>query len=408
MTAGGGVPLVRVSRLPQIDALRGFALLGICVVNAPVIAGAWILAEGAGTQPWDRAAAWLVTALFTTKFYLLFAFLFGYSFVFQEAAADGDGVPFARRHARRLLGLFLLGLAHAVLLYPGDILMTYAVLGLVLFAVRGLGARALLWTAVALVVLTTAVFLVIAVLALGLEDTGQAAAGAVEARQSARYRGGPLMVVHANLAAYRQAFAGALLYGPHLLAAMLTGLAAGRLGWLDAARFSAASAVRRRVLAGGLLIGLPGGVLTAMCTYGPFDARFYYLGQVVDILTAPALSAAYATVLLSLLHGRFGRRIAGFLAPAGRMSLTHYLLQSGILAFVFTGYGLALYGTVGPAALACGCLALWAAQLAFTARHMAHLRHGPAETLLRRITGRRRPVPEVGAGAEAASRHVGV
>lgn len=122
----------------------------------------------------------------------------------------------------------------------------------------------------------------------------------------------------------------------------------------------------------------------------PLDARYYYLGQAVDILTAPALSAAYATVLLSLLHGRFGPRIAGALAPAGRMSLSNYLFQSAALAFVFTGYGLARYGTLGPAALACGCVVLWAAQLAVSARWMPHVRYGPVENVLRRVTGGRR------------------
>ncbi|MCX5372125.1 DUF418 domain-containing protein [Streptomyces sp. NBC_00103] len=402
MTSGRGVPLARVPRLVQVDALRGFALLGICMVNAPVLAGAWTLAPGAAA-PWDRTAAWLVTALFTTKFYLLFAFLFGYSFVLQEAAAARDEVSFARRHARRLLGLFLLGLAHAVLLYPGDILMTYAVLGLLLYALRGLDTRALLWTAGALVVLLTAVFLVVGVAALGLGDVGQVSDRALEARQSAWYRGGPRMVVHANLAAYRQAFTGALLYGPHLLAAMLTGLAAGRRGWLDPARLPTASSARgRRLLAAGLLIGLPGGVLTAMCGHGPFDARYYYLGQAVDILTAPVLSAAYATVLVSLLRGRSGPGIAAVLAAAGRMSLSHYLLQSGVLAFVFTGYGLARYGTVGPAALACGCVALWATQLVLSAVHMGRVRYGPAEALLRRVTGGRPPA------ARPARRRAGV
>ncbi|MET8944863.1 DUF418 domain-containing protein [Streptomyces sp. NPDC004542] len=379
-------------RLPHIDVLRGFALLGICMVNAPVLAGVWTLTAGPAVPPWDRTATWLITALFTTKFYLLFAFLFGYSFVFQEAAAH-DGVPFARRHARRLAGLFLLGLAHAVLLYPGDILMTYAVLGALLYVLRGLGTRALLYTAGALVLFLTAVFTVVGVLALSLDDPGQAADQLLVARQTSWYRGDAGAIVHANVAAYRQAFTGALLYGPHLFTAMLTGLAAGRRGWLDPARRTPKSPVCRRWLAVGLLIGLSGGVLTAMCSNGPFDARYYYLGQAMDILTAPLLSAAYATVLLSLLRGRRGPVIAAVLAPAGRMTLSHYLCQSAVLAFVFTGYGLARYGTVGPAALACGCVALWAAQLALSAGPLRRVRYGPAEVLLRRITGGRQAAP---------------
>ncbi|MFJ3671043.1 DUF418 domain-containing protein [Streptomyces sp. NPDC090106] len=383
----GGVPPAKVPRLSQVDVLRGFALLGVCMVNAPVLAGAWTLPEGPDAAAWDRTAAWMVTALFTTKFYLLFAFLFGYSFVFQEASAARDGVPFARRHARRLLGLFLLGLAHAVLLYPGDILMTYAALGLLLYLLRGLDTRALLWTAGALVALLTAVFAVIGVVALGLDDVGQVSDGVLQARQTAWYRGDFGTIVHANIAAYRHAFTGALLYGPHLLAAMLTGLAAGRRGWLDPERSTADSPparapARRRPPDRSVRRSSDGDVQ-------PRTVRrvLLYLGQAVDVLTAPVLSAAYAAVLLSLLRGRH----AAALAPASRMTLSHYLLQSAVLAFVFTGYGLACYGTVGPAALACGCAVLWAAQLALSAGPLAHVRHGPAEVLLRRITGGRPP-----------------
>ncbi|MER5201219.1 DUF418 domain-containing protein [Streptomyces sp. NPDC002755] len=327
-----------------------------------------------------------MTALFTTKFYLLFGFLFGYSFMFQEAAAKRDGTPFAWLHARRLLGLFLLGLAHAALLYPGDILMTYAFLGLILFTARRLSPRAALWTAAALLVFLTAVLLIAGILALETDNAGHVLTETAEAQRTAQYRGDSLMVIRANLASYRQALIGALLYSPHILAAMLTGFAAGRQGWLNRVDASANAPVRRRVLTAGFVVGLPGGVLTAMCTNGPFDGKYYYLGQAVDVLTAPVLAAAYATLLLALLRGGYCVRFARALTLAGRMSLTHYLLQSAVLALLFTGHGLARYGTVGPAALSCGCVALWAAQLGFTARYLADVRYGPAEAVLRRVT----------------------
>ncbi|MFD9286361.1 DUF418 domain-containing protein [Streptomyces mirabilis] len=377
-----------MNRLPQIDALRGFALLGICMVNAPIISGAWHLATDPATASVDHTAAWLVTALVTTKFYLIFSFLFGYSFTLQQVAADRSGVSFSRRHGRRLLGLFLIGFGHAILLYPGDILMTYAVLGLALLALRGLGARAALLAAIVLIAFLATVMLLAGVMSLGTGNDAHFSADAVAVQQSAAYRGGPLSIIHANITNYRHQLGGVVLYSIHLLAALLTGMAAGRLGWLDPSRGirAGATVVRRRICVVGLLFGLPGGVLTAMCTYGPFGDRFYYLGQAVDVITAPLLAAAYGTALLALLRGRFGHRIARILAPAGRMSLSLYLLQSGVLAFVFTGYGFGLYGEVGPAALALGCIALWAAQLALSARLMARVRYGPVELMLRRIT----------------------
>ncbi|MEV0185814.1 DUF418 domain-containing protein [Streptomyces sp. NPDC050625] len=373
------------ARIAEIDALRGFALLGICLVNAQVIAGVDVLPTGP-VAVGDHFAAWLVTALCTMKFYLLYSFLFGYSFTLQMRAADRDGVPFARRHGRRLLGLFLIGAAHAVLLYPGDILTTYAVLGLVLMAVRRLRARTALRIAGLIIAFLTAVFLVIGVLTLVLTGPGSGAATDVAASDAAAYRGGLLDIIRANVGAYRQMVGGAILYSGHLFAAFLVGFAAGKHRVLEEpARYTLWA---KPILGLGALIGLPGSMFMAMCENGPLDARFAYVGRAFGILTAPVLTAAYVCGLLLLMgRSRFGRRLREALAPAGRMALTNYLLQSLVLAFVFTGYGFALYGRVGPGVLALGCLGLYVTQL-LAARHaMAHARYGPAELLLRRITG---------------------
>src|SRR5690625_1838982 len=77
--------------------------------------------------PADAAARFVVAALFSMKFYLLFSFLFGYSFVLQIDGAERAGVRFVPRMLRRVLGLFALGVGHIVLLYGGDVLTTYAV-----------------------------------------------------------------------------------------------------------------------------------------------------------------------------------------------------------------------------------------------------------------------------------------
>lgn len=372
------------ARIQEIDALRGFALLGICLVNAQVIAGVYGLPTGPFAVG-DHVAAWLVTALCTMKFYLLFSFLFGYSFTLQIRAADRDGVPFARRHGRRLLGLFLIGAAHAVLLYPGDILMTYAALGLVLTAVRRLRARTALRLACLIIAFLTAVFLVIGLLTVVLAKPDPGAATDLAARDTAAYRGGPLDIIHANVGLYREMAGGAILYGGHLFAAFLIGFAAGKHRVLEEpARYTVWA---KRILGLGALIGLPGSMFMAMCENGPLDDRFAYIGRAFGILTAPALTAAYVCGLLLLMgRARFGRRLRDMLAPAGRMALTNYLLQSAVLAFVFTGYGFALYGRVGPGVLALGCLVLYGTQL-LVARHvMARTRYGPAELLLRRIT----------------------
>ena len=133
------------ARLQQVDALRGFALFGILVVNIGVFASPYYgsgVVDPAFGRPLDLAASWVFGLLFETKFYLLFSFLFGYSFTLQMAAAERGQAAFLPRFLRRLAGLAALGAAHAVLFYHGDILLTYAILGLLLLCCRTLSPPA--------------------------------------------------------------------------------------------------------------------------------------------------------------------------------------------------------------------------------------------------------------------------
>ncbi|MEU8952272.1 DUF418 domain-containing protein [Streptomyces sp. NPDC048489] len=371
--------MTSTDRMPQIDALRGFALLGVCVVNAPVIAGAWILESGPDKSSIDHIVAWLVTALFTTKFYLLFSFLFGYSFAIQMDVAERDRASFRRRHARRLLGLLVIGSIHAVLLYPGDILTTYAALGIPLFIIRRIHQRTALLIALGLIIFLALTFAVTGVLALGFEDTSRVS-GVLATRS---YRGGFLTIIHAHLRDYRQALGGAILYSAHLFSAQIIGLIAGRRRLILSD--SSSSAVKKLIPL-FLVVGVSGAVFTAMCSNGPLDDRFYYLGQAVDVATAPALAFLYALGFLYLLDGSRGRFIIAALAPAGRMSMSNYLFQSLVFSIVFTGYGFGLYGTIGHAVLGISCLALYLVELAFSSWIMSRMRYGPVEAVLRRIT----------------------
>ncbi|UNZ16275.1 DUF418 domain-containing protein [Streptomyces sp. 891-h] len=369
-------------RIRDVDALRGFALLGILLVNVQVMADPY-----AGQGPYgsaaERVAVWLVTALVSSKFYLLFAFLFGYSFTLQARSAGREGARFAGRQLRRLLCLWCLGFAHAVLLFPGDILMTYAVLGLVLFAARGVAPRKAVGGAVVLVVSLGVLLLGKGLLALAATAPGGAAVPEA-ASAVAAYRGDPASVVHANLRHWHDLLAGDMLYAPHILAAFLVGLAAGKRQLLadrDRCRVQA-----RRLVGYGLPVGLAGGVFTAVCRNGPLDARWYDVGDAVGVLTAPALTAAYGGGLLLVLRTGKGRRLGEVLAAAGRLALSNYLTQSLVMALVFTGYGLALHGRLSLVPVLAGCFVLYAAQLALSTWLVRRFRHGPVEWLLHNVT----------------------
>ncbi|MFE4264221.1 DUF418 domain-containing protein [Streptomyces sp. NPDC056883] len=385
----------RPARIPEVDALRGFALLGILLVNALMMAGPYGTGGGVDpdASPLDRGVDGVVQALAVGKFYLMFSFLFGYSFTLQQASAAHDGASPAPRMLRRTLGLLVLGVLHAVLLYTGDILMTYALLGLILIAARNCAPGTALRAARIVYGCTSAFLLLLGLGSVFVPDAETARADeeltAGFAAMVADYRGDAASVVRANLGQLPDALLAVPLMGGFVLAAFLTGLYCGKRRLLaDTGRHVARM---RRICVLGTAVGLPGSLFMAVAAGGALGPRWALLGTVVGMVTAPALTAAYVCGLLLFMKTARGGRAALLLAPAGRMALTNYLSQSLVMALVFTAYGLALYDRLGAAVVVPGALLLYGSQLLLSAWLMARYRYGPVEWLLRAVTLARLP-----------------
>ncbi|MFD3759683.1 DUF418 domain-containing protein [Streptomyces sp. NPDC058622] len=380
----------RPPRIPEVDALRGFALMGILLVNALMMADPYGLgtADNPDASTLDRTVEGLVQTFVVGKFYLMFSFLFGYSFTLQLTSAERDGASAVPRLLRRSLGLLVLGVLHAVLLYVGDILMTYAVLGLILITARNCSAQTALRAARIVYGGASAVLLLVGFASLLMSDAEAAdldaeiAAGF--AGLVADYRGDAASVVQANLGQLPDALLAVLLMGGFVLAAFLTGLHCGKRRLLTDTGNHAAQ--MRRICVLGAAVGLPGSLFMALAVSGQLGPRWAILGEVVGAVTAPALTAAYVCGMLLLMKTARGAGIAALLAPAGRMALTNYLSQSLAMAFAFTAYGLALYDRLSPAVVVLGAVVLYAGQLALSTRLMARHRYGPVEWLLRAVT----------------------
>ncbi|MFE1873401.1 DUF418 domain-containing protein [Streptomyces sp. NPDC059496] len=391
----GGVTAPAARRLADVDALRGFALWGILLVNITFMASAY---QGTGVDDpafgsaLDTIVRFVTEVFFEAKFYLLFSFLFGYSFTLQIASAERAGAAFLPRFLRRCAGLFALGLCHAVFLFPGDILTTYAVLGLVLLAVHRTRPRTAVRTAVVLLGATAVAYLLLAALVAAAGGGGiDTAAVTEQGRQATEaLRGGAGSVIDAHLRQLPDvAFMLAFFQAPAAFAAFLLGLAAGKQKILtDPARHLP---VLRRLQWTGFTIGVAGGLVWAHASQVYPGTAYQLVAVAVDVVTAPLLAAAYGATVLRTLAGPRGPRLAAALAPAGRMTLTNYLTQSLVLAFVFTGFGAALVGRVAPALVTLTALALFAAQLLFSRWWLARHRYGPVEWLLRAATLGRLP-----------------
>ena len=368
-------------RQRMADQLRGIALLGIVLVNVPYLAisGTGYTPESLAA-PLDRAVAFGVTFLAEGKFYLIFSMLFGYSTTF---IVRPDDPPSRRRYLRRLLGLALLGLLHAVLLFTGDILMSYALLGLVLLWVMPWSNEWVLRLARVAWAVATA-WLVLLVLTFGSQDTTDLdelyaefdlamASGTFAETVAARIATLPDVLL--TLASLQWGLA---------FAAFCVGLVAGRRELF--AHPAAHVGLWRRLALWGLTLGLPLQALAAwLATTSPDGVNSGpqgLAGLALGFATAPILAGGYVGVF-----GLLCTRPTGVLKVAeapGRMSLTVYLSESLLLCLLYCGWGLGWFGTQGAATVTFVAVGVWAVLAAFAWLWMRRFPRGPLEQVLNR------------------------
>jgi len=370
------------------DRLRGIALLGIVVVNASFLA---ISADGFTQASVDgvanRLTALLVNTFAQGKFYLLFSFLFGYSasFILRDHSK-----PNRRRYLRRMLALFLFGLAHAVFFFVGDILITYSIFGLLLFLVSRSSDRALKrWTIASIAVGVFFIF-VIASLAAAFPEEGSGLGDLEWALATGTFAEASLARLEALPTVLFSVF---FLQGPMAFAAFVLGLRASRVRlladpashldlWRKLARWGWTVGLPLQAVAAGLQIG----AIAAGTPYSPAGA----IGLVLGFTTAPILTAGYIGTIALLLHRR--PSFLAFMGPAGRMSLTVYIGESALMSLVFTAYGLDYFARWGAFPVVLTGIASWALLSAFAWLWMKRFSKGPLEFALAIITGKKQSV----------------
>lgn len=385
-------------RLLNVDALRGFALLGILAVNIWAFADPYYASTS--TNPTydsalDHGVRFLVELLFETKFYLLFSFLFGYSFTLQMAAAERAETAFIPRMVRRQGGLLAIGLAHGALLYYGEILSTYAILGLVLIACRNLRPQRAVKIA-AWIVITAATLwtlLGIAQLAVG-EFTGSTSSETATKLSAFSGSAADALAFHSHHLGETIAVI-AIIQAPSAMAMFFLGFAAGRKKVFADPQHYASQL--RRIIRIGLPVGLGGSAFYASAaTFAPgggIETVAFGIGQI----TAPFLTASYVALGLTLFTTASGAKIERVLAPMGKIALTNYLLQSAVLGVLFTGYGLGLVDQLSPIVVLAIVPIVFCAQIGLSTWWLKRHVYGPAEWVLRAVTNaeipawRRRP-----------------
>lgn len=391
VTGGSASPVQGGERFEAIDALRGFALMGILFANLPYWAGLPfvrpedlpVLAGGIDLKAFSAFFNFVLDG----KFYTLFSLLFGLGFALQLDRLEQRGADGLRVFRRRMWALLLIGCLHIFLIWDGDILTLYAALGFALPLFRKCTDRTLLAWAGLFLFVVPAIGVLLADHA-GFHPGAPLLALGVAISKALGVVTEPAPIPFVGGGGWRefgvwQATGWAFNYGDRLenwriakvLGTMLLGLYAGRLllrGTL--------LADRRRlwwVLAIGLLIGIPANIAYAQL---PPHSQASWPSLVG---TAP-MGLAYGAAFL--LAWPRASRVLGMIAPVGRMALTSYLTHSVLGALIFFGIGLGMMGRMAMLDVYALGLAIFAGQIVFSRFWLSRHAQGPMEALWRRLT----------------------
>jgi len=399
-------------RIAVLDIVRGFALLGILIMNMPGF-GASFFAEADGshlwTQPVDRVAENLREMLFSGKFNSMFSLLFGIGFTIQFSRLQAsDPANAGRIYLRRLAVLAVLGVLHACVFWTGDVLHVYAVLGLLLvLPLRNAKPRTLVLL-MGLCLLYPAISGTLRLMVMTPDITAMLVkrSQAFEASNNLAYGHGSFLEA---LAEHTREFIdgystvwnlwGFLGFYVQMALTMLLGLLAGKLQWPQ--RIPELMPQIRRVHVWALVLGLVcGAMFTAIFEFNraPGPSPIKLLGSISYWVSRLSMMVFYVLTIVRLAqHPAWARRLA-LMAAAGRMPLTNYLMQTLICTTLFYGWGFGLWLKVGPAAgLALAVGIFFVIQVPWSLWWLRRHEQGPMEKLWARLTygARGRAIPAV-------------
>ena len=394
-------PVSRSDRIDFLDALRGFAVLGIFIANLPYFAGTAFLGEeelaSMQSATWDAGVMAFQHIFVEAKFYSLFSLLFGVGFGLQQRRAMAKDQDFYSFFARRMWFLLLMGFIHLIV-WIGDILVLYALLGFLLLLFREMPPRKLLiWAGV---FLAAPVLLDAVRYSAGGNDVLATPFFAIGSRLNEAFKNpddlitqmkqpGLVDFFQCNIAGMFFRF-GDFIYTNRpfkVLGMFLVGLWIVKSGLID--EWQHRQPVLKRVLLLGLLIGVPANIGVFAISEHIDGYSLHLLNLVKSLLQSlgvVTLCLAYVAwmglIWISSSTGGLLRNVV----PVGRMSLSNYFLQTLIGICVFHGVGCGFVGSVGDIYLLFFGMGFFVLQSFLSAWWLKRFRFGPAEWLWRSLS----------------------
>ena len=384
-------------RIEVIDIIRGLALFGILAANfrgfaAPAIAY-FNPALFWHSLP-DKLAQAFIDTFIQGKFITIFAFLFGVGFAVQMGRAEARAAKFGAYYVRRNLLLLLIGFLHGMFVWFGDILLPYAITGLILLLFRKRKDKTLLtWYIVGSLIPV----MMMGAGAIAFSVSGKKpptpadATPAGIAKTVDAYANGSFVVLQTQRARevtrHNYAFFPAFVW--MVLALFCLGMLAWRRGFFTPSPESLPK--YKRAMAWGLTIGILGNLtntitrwVLALPPFPPSGINFAL--AVVQAVAVPALSLGYVCAVMVLCNDPVWLARLRRFGAVGRTALTNYLLQSILGTLIFYSYGGGLYGQGGPAIFLIPTIVIYALQVVVSPWWLARYRFGPVEWLWRTAT----------------------
>ncbi|WP_213422297.1 DUF418 domain-containing protein [Bhargavaea massiliensis] len=378
-------PTASNERIAALDYLRGFALLGIFIANMLFFHTPYVYID---PFTWfrslsDEVSHMWVDILFQSSFYPLFAMLFGYGMNMQYEKAVRLGKPFVPTAAKRMGILLLFGIVHAFLIWPGDILITYALMGLIFMWMLRLPSAILAAIGAVVYIVPMALLTLLTFIGEKLDPEGIMGAYVDITnvnRSIEAYGGGTFGEVTAQRAAdwmfMNMASIPMALF--MILPLFMFGAAAGKSRLIEKA-----SDKWKKWILPAILFTAAGLALKSL----PYFTDLRYTSQMLqDSFGGPILTVGYVGFILLFLQSGLVRKVFHPVASAGRMSLTVYLTQSIIATLIFYSYGLGYYGKLPVSLGTWLAVAIFAIQCILADLYFQKFRLGPFEHIWRRLT----------------------
>jgi uncharacterized protein len=388
------VPVSPGERIPTLDILRAFALLGILVMNLPGMYTNWwvpVMPEQRWPAWYDRAAIFITECFFAGKFNSLFSFLFGIGFTIQLERLMSRSAHPIPIYLRRLAYLLLFGIAHAIFIWTGDVLHIYAVLGMLLVLVRKASDKLVLALICVGLLLPTAMSIhrVLTYTAADEKKDRAMVDRMGKLVEQAYGHGTYAEATRVRALEMKETYSDprSLRFYPTLFMTILLGFYVGRKKYIQES--GRHLPFIRRVAVWSFVIGIACAISFATARQFLVPFKPTWLGVFVSTMFSwqrPALMLFYASSLVLLIHhARWGKLLAP-LAYTGRMPLTNYLAQSVIGTTIFYGYGLGFWNHCGPALGLALSVLIYAIQVQWSIWWFKRFQFGPAEWLWRALT----------------------